>query len=73
METRTRSDDVTPLVHTLNFKQKVDRALSLIEEAYDAYGDTLVVANSLGKDSVAVWHLAKRVNPGIRGFIVTTR
>jgi phosphoadenosine phosphosulfate reductase len=32
-----------------------------------------VVANSLGKDSVAVWHLAKRVSPSIRGFIVTTR
>ncbi|MCG2705187.1 MAG: phosphoadenylyl-sulfate reductase, partial [Candidatus Omnitrophica bacterium] len=32
-----------------------------------------VVANSLGKDSVAVWDLTKKVNPEIRGFIVTTR
>jgi phosphoadenosine phosphosulfate reductase len=31
------------------------------------------VANSLGKDSVAVWDLAKKVSPKIRGFIVTTR
>jgi len=46
---------------------------SLIEEAYREFGDGLVVANSLGKDSVAVWHLAKRVSPKIRGFIVTTR
>jgi phosphoadenosine phosphosulfate reductase len=32
-----------------------------------------VVANSLGKDSVCVWDLAKKVSPKIRGFIVTTR
>jgi phosphoadenosine phosphosulfate reductase len=31
------------------------------------------VANSLGKDSLVVWHLAKRVSRDIRGFIVTTR
>lgn len=61
------------LVDGLNFKEKVDRALRLIEEAYKKYGDALVVANSLGKDSVCVWDLAKRVSPKIRGFIVTTR
>jgi len=61
------------LVENLNFKQKVDRSLSLLEEAYKEFGDALVVANSLGKDSVAVWHLAKRVSPSIRGFIITTR
>jgi phosphoadenosine phosphosulfate reductase len=66
-------EDVKYLVDNLNFKQKVDRSLSLIEQAYSEYGDSLVVANSLGKDSVAVWHLAKRVDPKIRGFIVTTR
>src|SRR5512146_2701687 len=66
-------ENVTALVETLNFKQKVDRSLSLIEAAWKEYGDALVVANSLGKDSVAVWHLAKRVSPKIRGFIVTTR
>jgi phosphoadenosine phosphosulfate reductase len=32
-----------------------------------------VVANSLGKDSCVVWHLAKRVSAKIPGFIVTTR
>lgn len=68
-----KNDDIASLVSDLNFKQKIDRALSLIEEANSEFGDTLVVANSLGKDSVAVWHLAKRVNPKIRGFIVTTR
>ncbi len=73
MEMVRTNEDVTYLVSNLNFKQKVDRSLSLIEEAYDIYGESLVVANSLGKDSVAVWHLAKRVSPKIRGFIVTTR
>jgi len=66
-------DDLKGLVENLNFKEKVARSLALIEEAYDRYGNGLVVANSLGKDSVAVWDLAKRVNPKIRGFIVTTR
>lgn len=65
--------DLKALVETLNFKEKIDRSLALIEEAYNQYGDGLVVANSLGKDSVAVWDLAKRVNPKIRGFVVTTR
>lgn len=66
-------DDVKELVENLNFKEKVDRSLSLTKEAYEKYGDGLVVANSLGKDSVCVWDLAKKANPKIRGFIVTTR
>ena len=66
-------EDLKILVETLNFKQKVDRSLSLIDEAYKKYGDNMVVANSLGKDSVVVWDLAMKVNPKIRGFIVTTR
>ncbi|MDP2984317.1 MAG: phosphoadenylyl-sulfate reductase [Candidatus Latescibacter sp.] len=66
-------DDLKVLVETLNFKEKVERSKQLIGEAYKRYGDSLVVANSLGKDSVAVWDLAKKVNPKIRGFIVTTR
>ena len=66
-------EDVKSLVGTLNFAQKVDRSLGLLREAYQEFGDRLVVANSLGKDSCAVWHLAKRVSPAIRGFIVTTR
>ncbi|MEW6009393.1 MAG: phosphoadenylyl-sulfate reductase [Candidatus Omnitrophota bacterium] len=66
-------DDLKTLVEELNFKQKVDRSEQLIKEAYEKYGDSLVVANSLGKDSVAVWDLAKKVSPKIRGFIVTTR
>ena len=66
-------DDLKYLVDNLNFKEKVDRSLTLIEEAYNKYGDGLVVANSLGKDSVAVWDLAKRVSPKIKGFVVTTR
>ena len=60
-------------VETLNFKEKVERSKELIRQAYERYGNSLVVANSLGKDSVAVWDLAKQVNPKIRGFIVTTR
>lgn len=66
-------DDLKALVEKLNFKEKVERSKALIKEAYARYGDGLVVANSLGKDSVAVWDLAKRVSQKIRGFIVTTR
>ena len=66
-------EDLKVLVEELNFKEKVERSKELIRAAYEKYGDSLVVANSLGKDSVVVWDLAKRVNPKIRGFIVTTR
>jgi len=68
-----KSENIKALVDSLNFAQKVDRSLSLIREAYEEFGERLVVANSLGKDSCAVWHLAKQVSPQIRGFIVTTR
>lgn len=61
------------LVSSLNFKEKVKRSLILIRDARQKYGDSLVVANSLGKDSMAVWHLAMRIDPEIKGFIVTTR
>ncbi len=67
------SVDVKSLVDGLNFAEKVERSLRLIREAYEEFGERLVVANSLGKDSCAVWDLAKRVSPKIRGFIVTTR
>ncbi len=73
MQQDITSDNLRELVDSLNFAQKVDRSLGLLREAYQEFGDGLVVANSLGKDSVAVWHLAKQVSPGIRGFIVTTR
>ncbi len=73
MEKSLAREDITALVNSLHFAQKVERSLDLISDAYGKFGDTLVVANSLGKDSVAVWHLAKRVSPKIRGFIVTTR
>lgn len=73
MEYSLTHDDIQYLVENLNFKQKVERALDLISEARREFGDGLVVANSLGKDSVVVWDLAKRVDPKIRGFIVTTR
>ena len=41
----------------LNFAEKVERSLRLIREAYEEFGDRLVVANSLGKDSCVVWDL----------------
>lgn len=65
-------EEITSLVDGLHYKQKVERSLDLLSWADKEYGDDLVVANSLGKDSVVVWHLAKRVNPAMRGFIVTT-
>lgn len=67
------SENIAEMVDGLHFAQKVERSLELIDEAHQKFGDKLVVANSLGKDSVAVWHLAQRVSPSIRGFIVTTR
>lgn len=73
MLTVVEKENVAELVEKLNFAEKVERSLSLIEQAYKKFGDALVVANSLGKDSVAVWHLAKQVSPQIRGFIITTR
>ncbi len=66
-------DDLKKLVERLNFRQKVERSKELIRQAYGQYRDSLVVANSLGKDSMVVWDLAKKVDPKIRGFIVTTR
>ncbi len=68
-----KEDDVKSLVEGLNFSQKVERSLALIDHAYREFGKGFVIANSLGKDSVVVWHLAKRVSSEIRGFIVTTR
>ena len=67
------AENVAELVAGLNYARKVERSLELIRLAYAEYGDQMVVANSLGKDSVAVWHLVKTVEPRIRGFIVTTR
>jgi phosphoadenosine phosphosulfate reductase len=66
-------EEIHELVSTLNYKEKVDRSLELIDHYHREHGDGLVVANSLGKDSVVVWDLAKRVSPKIRGFVVTTR
>ncbi len=68
-----REVDIKALVDGLNFAEKVERSLDLIREAYAEYGEGLVVANSLGKDSCVVWDLAQRVSPDIRGFIITTR
>jgi len=68
-----KNEDIHALVEGLNFAEKVERSLDLIRNAYAEYGDSLVIANSLGKDSSVVWHLAKRVSPDIQGFIVTTR
>jgi phosphoadenosine phosphosulfate reductase len=73
METKLAKEDIAALVDGLHFAQKVERSLDLISDAYREFGDGMAVANSLGKDSGAVWHLAKRVSPKIRGFIVTTR
>ena len=67
------TENVVEMVESLNFAEKVDRSLDLIDRAYKEFGDGLVVANSLGKDSGVIWDLAKRVSPDIRGFIVTTR
>ncbi|MHC4739317.1 MAG: hypothetical protein ACYS9Y_10485, partial [Planctomycetota bacterium] len=59
------TENVVELVEKLNYAEKVERSLLLIEQAYKEFGDSLVVANSLGKDSSVVWHLAKRISPKI--------
>jgi phosphoadenosine phosphosulfate reductase len=73
MRENPSSEELKRLVEELNFAQKVDRSLSLIEEAFNEFGDRMVVANSLGKDSIVVWHLVKQVALKARGFIITTR
>ena len=73
MDTQVKPDELHELVNGLNFKEKVERSLDLIADARREFGEGLVVANSLGKDSLVVWDLAKRVDPKIRGFVVTTR
>ena len=70
---REPSEEIRSLVDGLNYAQKVERSLDLISDAFKEHGESLVVANSLGKDSSVVWDLAKRVSAKIRGFIVTTR
>lgn len=67
------SECIFDLVDAFNFAQKVERSLDLLQRAYSEYGRDLVVANSFGKDSMVVWHLAKQVTPNVRGFGVTTR
>ncbi len=69
MNVATTPEEIHHLVNELNFAQKVERSLDLIRDAYHEHGDGLVVANSLGKGSVAVWDLAKRISPEIRAFI----
>ena len=56
----------------LSLAEKVERSVELIRAARERHGDGLVVSHSLGKDSAVVWRLAKKVDPAIRGFIVTT-
>lgn len=64
--------DIKELVDSLHFGEKVERAKELLAWSFEKFGDKAVVANSLGKDSMVVWDLAKKVNPNVRGFIVTT-
>ena len=65
-------ESVKELVDSLHFGEKVERAKELLAWSFEKFGDKAVVANSLGKDSMVVWDLAKKVNPNVRGFIVTT-
>ncbi len=73
MRVDVKERELKCLVNELNFAQKTERSLELIREAHQQFGDRMVVANSLGKDSAVVWHLARQVNAEIRGFVVTTR
>ena len=66
-------DGFQELADRLNFREKVERSLQLLGEAFEKFGTQMIVAHSLGKDSCVVWDLAKRVDPRIPGFIITTR
>jgi len=67
------NENVLELSAKLNYAEKVKRSLDLIERAYREYGSRLVVANSLGKDSIVIWDLARKVSADINQFIITTR
>ncbi|MDH5677104.1 MAG: phosphoadenylyl-sulfate reductase [Nitrospinota bacterium] len=69
---KTNGEDLKELVDSLNFYEKVERAKELLAWSFEKFGEKSVVANSIGKDSLVVWDLAKKVNPDVRGFIVTT-
>jgi phosphoadenosine phosphosulfate reductase len=73
MKVASTNDDIESLAEKLNFAEKVERSLQLIERAYEEHGSRLVIADSMGKDSSVVWDLAQRVIPEPRGFVVTTR
>ena len=66
------TENLPELVKSLHYGEKVERAKRLLEWSFDKFGDKAVVANSLGKDSMVVWDLAVKVNPDVKGFIVTT-
>ena len=57
----------------VDFSEKVARALTLIRGAHMQLGDRLVVEHNLTRESCAVWDLAKRACPKIRGFCIATR
>jgi len=70
--------DLKTLATLLTYREKVERSRIIIEEAIERHGrDGVVVAHSLGKDSIVVWHLTQivcgdlEVDP-VRGFIITT-
>jgi phosphoadenosine phosphosulfate reductase len=68
----TENVNLHELVDGLHYGEKVERAKALLAWAFDKFGDKAVIANSLGKDSMVVWDLAVKVNPDVKGFIVTT-
>lgn len=73
MRASAEKENMMELAGKLNLAEKIERSLGLLEEVYGEFGEGAVISNSLGKDSTVVWHLAKKVNPDARGFIVTTR
>lgn len=67
------SKDLQYFVENLNYAEKVERSLNILEQAYDKFCDKLVIANSLGKDSIVLWDLACEVIGRPIGIIITTR
>jgi len=65
-------EQVGEAIATATLQQKVDIALELLSAAAREFGEDLVIASSLGKDSTVVWDLAQRVISCPRCLIVTT-
>jgi len=53
-------------------QRKITHSLKLLANAFEFYGDKVAVASSFGKDSVALIHLARRIDKNVKIFSIMT-